>query len=104
MTVPYFARLLCLSLASFFLANLVLTAMVWAVARRAVALASGMRPREGARLLFALRLAPAALSSAMVVGLCVPSYFWLEPETSAESLGWGCLAAAVWERRPFATA
>ncbi len=95
MTVPYFTRLVCLSLAFFFFAHLVLTSVVRFLASRAVQIAGRMPPGDGARLLFALRLAPATLAGSIVAGLCVPSYFWLEPADSTERIGSICLAAAV---------
>ena len=42
-----------------------------------------------------LRLLPAALALFVVVGICVPSYLWLEPEINAEEVGAGCLTAAI---------
>ena len=95
MTIPYFARLLCLSLAAFFVAQLVLTAIVRSAAGLAIERARHMRAHDGATLLFALRVAPAALAGAVVVGLCAPSYLWLEPEMATEQIGVGCIAAAV---------
>src|SRR5690349_10102620 len=95
MTVPYFARLLCLSLAAFFLAHLVLTAAVSAVAARVMTRATGMGARAEARMLFALRLAPAVLAGALVVGVCAPSYLWLEPRAATEEIGLSCLLAAT---------
>src|SRR5438876_688882 len=64
------------------------------IAGPAIERAKRMRARDGARLLFALRLAPAALAAAIVAGLCAPSYLWLEPDAAAEHIGLGCLAAA----------
>ena len=95
MTVPYLARLVCLSMAAFFLAHLVLSAIVCALAGRAIERAGRMRPRDGARLLLWLRLAPAAIAGTLVLGVCAPSYFWLEPEAEAEHLGIICLGAAA---------
>ena len=54
-----------------------------------------MRSRSASRFLLALRLLPASLALFVVAGLCVPSYLWLEPETSAEEVGVGCLSAAT---------
>src|SRR5437764_263150 len=95
MSISYFARFLCLSLAAFFLANLVLTAIVSGVAARVVDKAGRISARDGARLLFAMRLAPAVLAGALVAGVCAPSYFWLEPRSSTEEIGLTCLLAAM---------
>jgi beta-lactamase regulating signal transducer with metallopeptidase domain len=54
-----------------------------------------MAADRGARLLLGLRLLPAALAAALVAGICAPSYLWLEPEATAEQVGWPCVAAAV---------
>ena len=95
MTIPYFARLLCLSLAAFFVAHLVLTAMVRLVAALVIERSRRMRAGDGATLLFGLRIAPAALAAAVVVGLCAPSYLWLEPDMATEQIGVVCIAAAA---------
>lgn len=95
MTVPYFARLLCLCLAAFFLVHLLLTLAVAAISSHAVRRAEGMRPRSGARLLFGLRLLPLAVAGLVVGGVCAPSYLWLEPDIVYEQIGITCLAAAV---------
>jgi hypothetical protein len=54
-----------------------------------------MRPRASSRLLFALRVTPAMLTLFLVVGFCVPSYVWLEPDISSERVGFSCLCAAA---------
>lgn len=95
MTVSYLARLGCLSLACYFLVHTALAAGVWAMAGRAIRAAERMRPRDGARLLLALRLLPAALACVAVAALCVPSFLWLEPAQEAEEAGWPCLVAAI---------
>src|SRR5256885_16811330 len=64
-------------------------------------MAEAMRPRSAARFLFAARMLACALGAGAVLGLCVPSYLWLEPQTSSERVGWACLtlalvAAAAW--------
>jgi Zn-dependent protease with chaperone function len=95
MTIPYFGRLLCLCLAAFFLANFAFSAAVTMLSPLAIRYARRLRPDAGARLLFGLRLLPAALSSLVVLCLCAPSYLWLEPDTAVERVGTGCLAAAM---------
>lgn len=94
MNLPYSVRLLCLSLASFFLVNLVAGLLVSALAKFAGRVARRMRSRDGARFLFALRLAPVALGVFVVGCLCVPSYLWMEPEAINEPVGGLCLLAA----------
>jgi beta-lactamase regulating signal transducer with metallopeptidase domain len=65
----------CLSLA---------IALGWRVARP-----NGLRysPRSCADLLFALRLAPALISVAVMLVLAVPSFLWLEPRAVTEPIG-----------------
>jgi hypothetical protein len=95
MNAPYFVRLLCLSMAAFFLLHLALTAVVAAVAPGAIRTAEAMRPRSGARLLLALRLLPVVLACLTVGGIGAPSYLWLEPDSAAEDIGLPCVAAAI---------
>ena len=54
-----------------------------------------MRPRMAARFLFGIRIAPSAITVFLVVGFCVPSYIWLEPDITSERVGWFCLLAAA---------
>jgi hypothetical protein len=95
MTLPYYLRLLCLCLATFYVVH----TMVWLVVRgtssAAVKIAGTMRPRMASRLLFAMRVAPMAVTTFLVVGFCVPSYIWLEPDITGERVGWFCLLAAA---------
>ena len=74
-------------------------AIVWLVVRgtsaAAVKIAGTMRPRLASRLLFGVRIAPAAVTAFLVVGFCVPSYLWLEPDIASERVGWFCLLAAA---------
>ncbi len=95
MSIPYFARLLCLSLAAFFLAHLALSAIVSAITAMVIRRATIRSPRDGARLLFAVRLAPAIIAGALVAGVCAPSYLWLEPESASEEIGIICLLSAA---------
>src|ERR1035437_10061941 len=95
MMAPYLLRLLCLCLAAFFVIHSVTGLVVAASGPAAGRAARGMRPRSAGGFLLALRLLPAALALFVVAGLCVPSYLWLEPETNAEEVGAGCLAAAI---------
>ena len=95
MTPPYLIRLLCLSLAAFFLIHLALGMMVSLIAPAAIRVAERSRPRWAARFLLILRLLPSGLALFVVAGLCVPSYFQLEPETTSEHVGLACFAAAL---------
>ena len=95
MILPYFLRLLCLSLASFFLLHLALGIATRIVAPFAIHFGESLRPRFASRLFFALRMLPATLAISIVVGLCLPSYLWLEPEATSERVGLACLAAAL---------
>jgi hypothetical protein len=95
MNIPYLLRLLCLCFASFFLVHTALSLIVWFIARPVIRLAEKMTPRSATSFLFTLRMIPAALSLLVVLGLCVPSYLWLEPESVAERMGFACFAAAL---------
>lgn len=91
----YLLRLLCLSLASFYLVHAALGLAAWLGAPAAIRLAERLRPRLAARFLLVLRLLPAGLALFVVAGLCVPSYLWLEPTSKPELIGLGCWAAAL---------
>jgi Zn-dependent protease with chaperone function len=95
MTAAYGMRLVCLSLACYFLVHTVLALGVWAAAGRTIRAAERMRPRDGARLLLLARWMPAMVAGVVVAGLCVPSFVLLEPEETSEEVGVVCLAAAL---------
>jgi Zn-dependent protease with chaperone function len=95
MNVPYVLRLLCLCLASFFIVNALLGLGAALASRAAVRMAETMRARTAAHFLFAVRLLPSAVGISAVVGLCVPSYLWLEPQATAERVGWTCLTLGL---------
>src|SRR6266705_629534 len=95
MNAAYLFRLACLCLASFFLVNSVLAAMTCLLAGAAIRTAETMRPRSAARFLFTLRMLPSVLAVTIVLGFCVPSYFWLEPHRASERLGFACLLLAA---------
>ena len=95
MIPSYFVRLLCLSLATFFLVHLALGAVVSMLAPGAVRIAERLRPRRAARLLLALRVFPCGAALFVTAGLCVPSYLRFEPEASVERIGLTCLVAAI---------
>jgi Zn-dependent protease with chaperone function len=94
MNGPYLLRLLCLCLASFFAVNAIAGLLTSFASRAAVRMAETMRARSAACFLLAVRLLPCALGISTVLALCVPSYLWLEPQGSAERIGWVCLALA----------
>jgi Zn-dependent protease with chaperone function len=95
MILPYLPRLLCISLATFFLVHLALGMAVFPIARPAARLGERIRPHLAARCLLVLRLLPAAGAAFVVVAVCLPSYLWLEPEAPTERVGFGCLAVAL---------
>jgi Zn-dependent protease with chaperone function len=95
MILQYALRLLCLCLASFFLVNAAVGMTMVLASRAAVRMAESMCPRSAARFLFVARVLPCALGAGAVLALCLPSYLWLEPQTSSESIGWACLALAL---------
>jgi Zn-dependent protease with chaperone function len=94
-TPSYFARLLLLASASFFLVQIVVAALVMWIAPSAIRRAGTMRPRRAAQLLLSLRLLPTAFSLLVVAALCVPSYLRFEPRVAEEEVGFACLAAAI---------
>jgi hypothetical protein len=93
--LPYFARLLCISLAAFYFVHLAAGALVCAAAPAMIRLAERLRARDAARLLLALRMLPAAIATFAVGGLCIPSYLWLEPPATGEGIGLLCLTGAA---------
>jgi len=94
MPLPYYLRLLCLCLSTFFVVHGVLWLLVHGLTPAALRMAETMRPRLAARFLFVLRVAPVAVSLFLIAGFCVPSYLWLEPNATGERVGWFCLIAA----------
>jgi len=95
MNAAYLFRMACLSLASFFLVNGVAGAATALFSSAAIRIAEAMRPRSAARFLFILRMLPAVLGITVVLGLCVPSYLWLEPQIASERVGFACLLLAA---------
>jgi Zn-dependent protease with chaperone function len=101
MILPYLLRLLCLCLASFFVLNVAAGLLVCVSSKSAIRFAESRTPKRAARLLVGLRLFPFALAVLFVLGLCVPSYLWLEPTATSERVGLMCgllglLGAATW--------
>jgi len=95
MSLPYYMRLLCLCFATFFVVHALSWLVVRSFSSTAVRVAETMRPRSSARLLFGLRMAPVGITLFLVLGFCVPSYVWLEPDISGERVGVVCLLAAA---------
>jgi|HubBroStandDraft_6_1064221.scaffolds.fasta_scaffold02364_2 hypothetical protein len=95
MSLPYVLRLLCISFSAFYLIHAVAAAGVGAVAPMVIRSAGGMRAGSAARLLFAMRMIPVGVAGFVVVGLCVPSYLWLEPRAGVEQVGWVCIGLAL---------
>ncbi|MGB6883175.1 MAG: M56 family metallopeptidase [Candidatus Acidiferrum sp.] len=101
MILPYLLRLLCLCFSSFFVLNAALGLLVRVSSRSAIRVAGSKTPVAAARFLLALRMFPFTLAALFVLGLCVPSYLWLEPAATAERVGLVCvilgmLGALAW--------
>src|SRR5262245_57229728 len=96
MIESYFARLVWLSLAVFFLVHLASGLAVSAATAGHVRLVERLRPRLAARILLIVRLFPLALGLFAVAAACVPSYLRLEPDGAGEEVGVvGGIAAAL---------
>jgi Zn-dependent protease with chaperone function len=95
MNAAYLFRLVCLSLASFFVVNGIVGAPTALFSSAVIRIAETMRPRSAARLLFIVRVFPSALGVMVVLVLCVPSYLWLEPQFASERVGFACLLLAA---------
>lgn len=95
MTLAYLPRLVCLSLAAYFLLHVALGSVVSLLASPAIRAAGRLPPGLAARCLLALRLLPAAAAATIVMAVCLPSYLWLEPDAPAERVGFACVAAAL---------
>jgi beta-lactamase regulating signal transducer with metallopeptidase domain len=91
----YLLRLITLSLASYLFVATVVGAIVRILSTHLIGVASRLRAASAARLLFAVRMLPAAAACVAVLALCVPSYLWLEPEGEVEEIGVACAIAAV---------
>jgi len=95
MISSYALRLTCLSLACFFLLNLIVGLGVAAAARPILRIAGRRSAREATRMLLWIRLLPSAFAISVVAILCVPSYLYLEPHFDAEPVGAVCAIAAI---------
>ena len=95
MMPSYLARLFVLALAAFFLVHLLLGIAVSALTPAVTRRAHGLAPLRGARLLFAMRMAPLTGALLVTLGVCVPSYLQFEPLAGEEEIGAICLVAAI---------
>ncbi len=95
MNLPYLPRLVCLAAACFFFTYGFAALALKLCATLIVRLANARRPDHAARLLFALRLLPAALGAFIAFGLCVPGYLAFEPDLLDEPVGLACLLPAL---------
>jgi beta-lactamase regulating signal transducer with metallopeptidase domain len=95
MILGYDLRLLCVCLASFFLVNAVAGIAIAFASSAVTRIAATMRARTATRFLFAVRMLPFALGIVTVLALCVPSYLWLEPDSSGERMGWVSLTISL---------
>ena len=95
MIFSYIVKLLCLCFACFFALNAILSVIVFMISALAIRLAEQMKPRHATLFLFALRVAPFEISLLAVLGLCVPSYLWLEPKQIVEQVGFICICTAL---------
>jgi hypothetical protein len=100
MMPSYVVRLLLLSSASFFLVQLVVSALVAWKTKPAVRRAASMPASSAARMLLTLRLLPAAAAALIVAAICIPSYLRFEPAVADEEAGFLCVSfaalGAVW--------
>lgn len=94
MNISYALRLFCICSATFFLVNSLLSFAAKFSSGAAIRIAERMRPRSASHFLLGVRLLPFALGVSAVLGLCVPSYLWLEPQATAERAGWAFLTFA----------
>jgi Zn-dependent protease with chaperone function len=86
----YAARLVCFSLAFFFLIDSFAALAVWLVCPAAIRWTTQFRPQLAARFVLALRLLPCGLAIFAVFASCVPSYFSLEPQNAYEQMNFSC--------------
>jgi Zn-dependent protease with chaperone function len=94
MNVSYPLRLFCICSATFFLVNGLLSFAAGIASKATIRMAETMRPRSASHFLLGVRLLPLALGASSVLGLCIPSYLWFEPQTTGERAGWAFLTFA----------
>ncbi|MGH9733385.1 MAG: M56 family metallopeptidase [Candidatus Acidiferrales bacterium] len=95
MILSYWFRLASLCFAGFFIVHAATGAAVWFAETRAIRFAERITARSAARLLFWMRVLPAAVAVAFVAGICAPSYLRFEKNASGEKVGFACLALAL---------
>ncbi len=95
MTLPYFLRLFCLCTATFFVVHAALGFALQLAARSIIRFAHRMKPREATRFLLLARFLPPAGTVFVVLFICLPSYLWLEPGATDESVGAVFVLAAL---------
>ena len=95
MIFSYLPRLLCLCFASFFLLNGTAGFIVRISGKSAIRFAESRPPAEAARFLLVLCMLPFAVATLFVLGLCVPSYLWLEPLATSERINPICAALGL---------
>ena len=95
MTTPYFLRLIFLCAASFFLVHAAFGIVLRLASRSIIRFAKLMRPREATHFLLLVRFFPLVGSAIVTLGICLPSYLWLEPGFAEESVGLGFICAAL---------
>jgi Zn-dependent protease with chaperone function len=95
MMLPYSVRLVCLCLACLGLVQLVVGLGVAALAGWAIRMSGRLGASGAARWLLAVRLLPAGAGVFAMLGLCLPSYLWLEEEAAGEPVSGLCLLAAM---------
>lgn len=95
MILSYWLRLVSLCFAAFFLVHAAAGVTVWFAERPAVRFAERITARSASRFLFWIRILPAGIAFAVVVGICAPSYLRFEENASGEKVGFACLAIAL---------
>ncbi len=95
MTIPYSLRLVCLCAASFFIVHSILGFALRFAARPAIRFAHRMKPRDATRFLLLVRFLPLVGTAIVVLGVCLPSYLWLEPGATEENVGVAFIAFAL---------
>ena len=94
MILSYWLRLASLCFAAFFLIHAAAGVVAWFAERPAIRLSERVRARSAARLLFWMRVLPAAIAVAFVAGVCAPSYLRFEENPAGEKVGLLCLGFA----------
>ncbi|HEX5424145.1 MAG TPA: M48 family metalloprotease [Candidatus Acidoferrales bacterium] len=95
MILSYWLRLVSLCFSAFFIVHAAAGIAVWLAESRAIRFAERITARSAARLLFWIRILPAGIAVACVVGICAPSYLRFEENASGEKVGFACLALAL---------